>query len=359
MAEPPIRVGIIGTGFGQTVQVPGFRQLPNVEVVAICSGRMARAEAAAHTLAIPHAFDDYRAMLAQTNLDLVSIVTPVYLHRQMALDALDAGCHVLCEKPMALDQREAREMLDRARAAGRIHMIDHELRFNPTRARIAELLASGYIGRVYHANIRSVSGLRAGPNRLWDWWSQREKGGGALGASGSHQIDLLRWWLGEIVSVSGQLETFVRERPNANGQPTPVDSDDQFSFTARLASGAYAHVFSSSVVRYGGSNQVEIHGDSGSLVLDNDDRLWGQRAGEAEPTELTVDDPAATIPGIGPTVWARSFVHLARALSTSIRSGQALQRGATFEDGWRCQVALDALRQSWAQRRWVDVAPSE
>jgi predicted dehydrogenase len=357
MSQTPLRVGIIGTGFGQNVQVPGFRQVPGVEVVAICSGRMARAEAAAQALAIPHAFDDHRAMLAAIDLDIVSIVTPVYLHHQMALDALDAGCHVLCEKPMALDQHEARAMLDCAQAAGRIHMIDHELRFNPTRARIAALLADGYVGRVYHANIRSVSGIRADPSRKWDWWSQRERGGGGLGANGSHQVDVLRFWLGEIVAVSAQLETFVRERPDADGQLKPVDSDDQFSFVARFASGAYAHVFASNVARYGGSNQVEIHGESGSLVLDNDDRLWGQRVGESQPTELTLSDPAATIPGIGPNVWARSFVHLAHAFVASVHAAQLPEHGATFEDGWRCQVILDAMRQSWAERRWVDCQP--
>ena len=355
MSATALRVGIIGTGFGQQVQVPGFRQIPGVEVAAICSGQKARAEAAAAKLAIPHAFDDYRRMLAEVELDIVSIVTPVYLHRDMANAAFAAGCHVVCEKPMALNQHEALDMLDHARASGRVHIIDHELRFNPTRRRMADLVRSGYIGRVYHANVRSVNGFRADQSRLWDWWSQKERGGGAVGANASHQVDLLRWMLGEIVSLSGQTETFVRERRDADGVVHSVDSDDQFSFVAQFADGAYAHVFASNVVRGGASNQLEIHGDTGSLILDNDDRLWGLQAGEAQLTEFTMDDPAASMPGIGANVWARSFVHLADTFVQAIRTGQPLAAGATFEDGWRCQVILDAMRQSWAERRWIDV----
>jgi predicted dehydrogenase len=104
-----------------------------------------------------------------------------------------------------MDAGEAAAMLQAAEAAGIVHMIDHELRFNPTRARVAELISSGYIGQVRYASIRNVSALRADPTREWTWWSDRSLGGGALGASGSHHVDLLRWWLGEIVAVSGQL----------------------------------------------------------------------------------------------------------------------------------------------------------
>ncbi len=351
-----IRIGIIGTGFGQTAMLPGFRHAAGAEVAAICSARRERAAAAAQAHSIPLAFDDYRAMLAEANLDLVCIATPVATHAPMALAAIEAGCHVLCEKPMAMDVHEAQAMLQAADAAGVVHLIDHELRFNPTRAKIAELIASGYLGQVYYAGIRNSSGMRGDPNRAWDWWSDRARGGGALGANGSHQVDLLRWWLGEITAVSGQLNTFVQARPDPaqGGALRPVDSDDQFNFSARFASGAQAHVFVSYVAHHGGSNQAEIHGERGSLVLDHADRLWGKQLGSAVE-ELTVTDPLEGVPGVPAGVWARSFAHLAQELVTALREERAPQRGATFRDGLRCQHVLDAVRQSHAEERWIAV----
>ncbi len=351
-----VRVGIVGTGFGVSAMLPGFRLAEGAEVVAICSGRRARAEAAAQAHGIPMAFDDYVDMIARARLDLVCVATPVATHAPITLAAVAAGCHVLCEKPTAMDAGEAATMLRAAEAVGVIHMIDHELRFNPTRARVAELIAEGYVGRVTYAHIRNVSAMRADPARAWDWWSDRALGGGALGASGSHQVDLLRWWLGEITAVSGQLETYVRRRPDPNrgGELREVTADDQFSFIARLASGAAAHVFVSYVAHHGGTNQIEIHGDAGSLVIDHDDRLWGRRAG-ATPEELTAPDPLEGAPGVPASVWARSFVYLARELVAAIREGRAPRRGATFADGLRCQQVLDAVRRSHEAGRWVTV----
>jgi predicted dehydrogenase len=356
MADKTVRIGIIGTGFGQKVQVPGFRQVPGAEVVAICSGRPERAEAAARESGIPHAYVDYRRMLAELELDLVSIVTPVYLHHPMAMAALEAGCHLLCEKPTALNAQEARAIYDTAEQRGIVHMIDHELRFNPTRMRLAELLWQGYVGKLYHINLRSVSAMRADPGSGWSWWSQADKGGGALGAAASHHVDLLRWLNGEIVAVSGQLETFVRERRDAEGVMRAVDSDDQFALIARFADGAYAHVFASYVARMGDGNRLEIHGERASLVLDNNDRLWGKQAGDAQAAELTVADPLEGQADIPQTVWGRSFAHLAHELVAAIREERRPSRGATFYDGLRCQQVLDAIRQSSAERRWVDIA---
>src|SRR3712207_6113047 len=141
MSQDTIRVGIIGSGFGQSAMIPGFRLTPGAEVVALTSGRRERAEAAAREHNIPHAFDDYREMLDKVELDLVAVVTPVYLHYPMTMDALDRGIHVLCEKPMAMDLAQAKAMYAKAQDQGVVHMIDHELRFNPTRRRLQELLA--------------------------------------------------------------------------------------------------------------------------------------------------------------------------------------------------------------------------
>lgn len=352
-----IRVGIIGAGFGRSAQLPGFRACDGVDVVGICASSLERAQAAAHACGIPHAYADYRQLVAQPDIDLVSIVTPPYLHRPMVVAAVEAGRHVLCEKPMALQVEDASDMCAAAEAAGVIHLIDHELRFNPTRRRMKQLLSEGFAGRVYHATVQMSTSYRADPvARPFDWWSEAGKGGGSLGATASHQIDLLQWWLGGVRRVSGQLHTFVpaRKHPHSDQFGT-VTSDDQCSFTAELESGALASVFITSVVRHPQGTRTEIHGDAGSLVLDAGDRLWGRRAGEREATELTVTDPNRDLPGVEPDVWSVSFVGLARYLVSCIRTGSRPEQGASFHDGLRCQAVMDAVRQSWAERRWVDV----
>lgn len=356
MAQDTIRVGIIGSGFGQSAMIPGFRLTTGVEIVALTSGRRERAEAAAREHGIPHAFDDYRVMLDTVPLDLVAVVTPVYLHYPMTMDALDRGIHVLCEKPMAMNLGEAKAMYERARDKGVVHVIDHELRFNPTRRRLQQLLAEGYLGRIYHVNIQNFGSLRADPNQPWSWWSSKEFGGGALGANASHQVDLLRWWLGEFVAVEGHLETYVKQRPDPQtGALKAVDSDDYFFFQGEFVSGARVTVEASYVTRPGKGARVEIYGEKGSLILDAEDRLWGFRAGDSASTEFTVQDPLLEIPGVSQNVWSRSFIYQAREMVSAIREQRSVVWGATFRDGAQTQAVLDAIRRSHEERRWIEV----
>jgi len=357
MKKDKVLVGVIGTGFGQSAQIPGFKVCPAAEVVAICSRRSERAEAVARKFDIPYAFTDYHQMVQMEELDLVSVVTPTYLHYPMIMAALEAGKHVLCEKPMALNTMEAQEMCQRAEAAGLVHVIDHELRFNPTRMRMKELIDDEFIGCLRHVMITSVSNFHTDPfSSPWSWWSQQDKGGGRLGADGSHQIDQLRWWFGEIEGVFGRGRTFVKERklPDSS-EMRPVETDDFTSLLIHFANGAEGLLSLSSVASHGRGSRVEAYGDEGSLILDEEGRLWGARKGEEDFEDLSVHDPLASVEGISKNVWARSFVHLARYLVEVIRTGGVVQRGATFYDGMRCQEVMDAARRSWEQEVWVEI----
>lgn len=352
-----IRVGIIGTGFARRVQLPTFHATPGVQVVAVCSAHRDRAEAAAQEFGIPQAFSDYRQMLQTGELDLVSIVTPPHLHLPMGLAAIEAGTHLLLEKPMALDLSEARQLYQQAESAGIVHLIDHELRFSPARRRFKELVDQGFLGQLYQVTVSLATGLRADPERPWDWWSEAAKGGGLLGAVGSHQIDQLRWWFGEIERAAGLLETFIKERPLAGmgGQTRLVEADDFCSFQLRFATGALATVTLNSVARHvQGWQRVEAYGSEGTLILDRG-RLWGARSGEQELTEQTPDDPLqGQVTGLPEGEFPQAFIHLTRALVESLRQGQAPEGSASFYDGMRCQAVLDAIRRSQAEEgRWV------
>src|SRR5262245_25022782 len=280
-----LRVGVIGTGFGALVQIPAFRANPRVEVVAVASGTRGKARKTADAFEVRHAFDDW-THLVTADLDLVSITTPPYLLHGLSLAALDAGRHVLCEKPMAMSAAEAEAMLAHGDQAGRLHVIDHELRFNPNRRRARALIADGFVGAPRHILLTAVNASRLDLAKPWSWWFDQNQGGGLLGAAGSHQIDLLRYWLGDIAAVTGTADPVMPERPSPDGHGRRRVTADEFAtLSLRFRSGAVGTVFLSCVAAHAVGPRIEVWGDEGYLLLDEGERLWGARRGET-PGEL-------------------------------------------------------------------------
>ncbi len=162
---PPVyRVAVIGTGFSDQVQIPGFRLHPRFKVVAVAGRNSRRTQAVAEKFALAKWYTDWREMIGsgKKDFDAISIVTPPYLHREMTLTAFEAGLHVLCEKPMALNVEEAQQMLDVARKTGITAMIDHEFRYLPVRQHSGELIRNGYIGKLRRITITVHRGLLCG-----------------------------------------------------------------------------------------------------------------------------------------------------------------------------------------------------
>ncbi len=353
-----MKVGIVGASFAKAAYLPALRHVEGAEVVALASARMDSAKACADQFGVPHAYDDWRTMIARHKLDLVCIATPTVTHAPIALTALEAGAHVLCEKPTAMDAGEAKAMLDRAEALGRVHMIDHELRFNPNRRRVKDLIASGAIGQVRHVNVANITAAWGDPasRPAGDWWSMEDQGGGRLGANGSHQVDLLRWWLGEVNAVVGQALVMVADRKDkATGAPWRATADDTTHFTLEFKSGALAQVFLSGVARHGMDNTTQIFGSEGTILLNNSDEvLKVAKAGGTFEVE-TQEDPNAKLPGVNAGIWNVSVVALMRELASAIRENRRPREGATFVDGWRNQLVLDAVKRSTVERRWVAV----
>src|SRR5437660_12520930 len=143
-----IRIGIIGAGFARSTQIPGFKACAGARIVAIASAHREHAEEVAREFGIDNVENDWRALVARDDIDLVSIVTPVVTHCEMTLAALDHQKAVLCEKPMAMNAAEAQRMTARAREAGVLALIDHALRFLPGRLKLREMLHRGEIGKV-------------------------------------------------------------------------------------------------------------------------------------------------------------------------------------------------------------------
>lgn len=340
-------IAIIGTGWGARVQVPAFRSA-GLDIVALAGSNQTKTEQIAASLGVPFATGDWRAVLARPEVHVVSVVAPPDLHHEMAVAALEAGKHVLCEKPTARDASQARAMLAAAQAYPRLlAQIDHELRFLPAIIRARQMLADGAIGTVRHVLFRVMNNSRADLNRPWNWWSDAERGGGALGAYGSHQIDLLRYLLGaEVTSVAATTNTFVTERATDDGMRS-VTSDDYYSLRLQFANNALASIECSAVVRVSEPLNVTLYGAGGTL------RWRGGKLHHAEPDgEFRDITPTHTSPlpeGISGD-FPYGTVYMAHALRAYLAGDStALGVGATFVDGLRNQEVLDAARESSRQ----------
>jgi len=353
-----VRIGIIGAGFARTTQIPGFKNCEGAEIVAIASAHREHAEEVACEFDIPNVEDDWRGVVAREDVDLVSIVTPVVTHCEMTLAALDAGKAVLCEKPMAMNADEARRMMERAQAKGVLALIDHELRFLPGRLTVAKLIRDGAVGRVWHARTIFSSGQRADVNRPWNWWSDVKQGGGALGAIGSHLIDAGRWLLNtEVSEVFCDLATRIRERKDEDGKAREVTTDDEANLLLRFAESELTESATGnaamSMVQAGASaHLIEIFGSRGAVKVDGMGQVWTAKSGDTDWTELETDR-GELAPGMAEGIWSRGFTAFSKEIVAALREGRTTVEGAaTFADGYRTQLVIDAARRSNESGRW-------
>ena len=359
--DKTIGVGIVGAGFARTTQIPGFLNCRGARIVSIASRHRERAAAVAQEFGIEHVSDDWKELIARDDVDLVSVVTPPATHMEITLAALENGKSVLCEKPMAMDAVEAKRMADRAREAGLLALIDHELRFLSSRRKMRAMLHSGAIGTVRHCNYVFRSDYR-GVLGTWDWWSDEAMGGGTLGAIGSHAIDSFRWLLdAEVKEVCCVLSTHVAERPDkSSGAMRRVTSDDTVRMLLRFAESPLTKgttgASSLSVVESGRlQNQLEVYGSSGALMVEETGELWHSPAGSGAWRRVEVEQDAVAS-GMRDGSWSRGFTTFSCAIINALREGRTTVAGAaTFEEGYRVQLVLDAARASNKSGCWVPV----
>jgi predicted dehydrogenase len=356
-----IGIGIIGAGFARTTQIPAFGACEGARAVAIASARRESAEAAAQEFGIPHVADDWREVVRHDEVDLVSIVTPPVTHCEMALAALDAGKHVLCEKPMAMNAREAAIMKQRAHERKVLALIDHELRFLPGRRRAFDILRRGDLGAVRHAKLTFRSDFRASADAPWNWWSDEKAGGGILGALGSHAVDSFRWLLGaEVLQVFANLATHVKERHDPAAELRRfVTADDECNLLLRfsdgplLANGATGAVSLSSVEAGAPEHRLEIYGEKGALMVEDNGELWLSNAGD-RAWRYAKHKRGDFAPGLKPSGWSRGFTAFAKLIVKALQEGRTtLADAATFDDGHRAQLVLDAARRAHEEGRWA------
>lgn len=346
-----IRVGVIGTRFGAKVHVPALRKVPGIDVVALCGSHERRTRDAAVVLGIPHAFDNYRDLFASGEIDAVSIAAPPYLHHHMVLTACEFGIHILCEKPMARNAAEARDMVRMARETGVSHAVAYARRYEPVRQKMKALVESGFLGQIHSVSVIVYRATLADQNaRRFSWLMEREKGGGITATVGSHFVDALRWWFGEIHWVAGAVSTAVDQRPSGQGGTRIVDADDNSAFVMRFANGAIGSVAISYTAATDVGEEIVVSGSEGMLAVQEPGRLIGTQRGEKIRNMMDAPPP----PAGGES---RNVLLLGQQMTDWVRAMRAgVDADPSFEDGAKVQEVVDAVSRSMQLSRWIDLS---
>ncbi|MDP3729520.1 MAG: Gfo/Idh/MocA family oxidoreductase [bacterium] len=351
-----IRIGIIGTGFGAKVHIPGFKTVRGVRILGIAGTHTAKTKEIAQKNNIPLAFDSWKKLVSHPDIDAISIVTPPHLHAAIALHAIKNGKHVLCEKPLAMNTAEAQRMYRAAEKAKVVHMTDFEFRNIPEWIYMRELLQKNYVGKIRHININWITGGRAGSHIQFSWQNDKKYGGGTLFALGSHIIDYIEWIFGPITSVSGNLHI---AKKNVGG--SIATADDICDILITLKDSTPITVSVSSVLPNGRGHWIEVYGEKGSLKAGNSnlkDSVYGFTLWHGDISKDT--GKAMPIPTHIPKIKkGLSDGRLATFIKTAEQFIHGIQTHKnprpSFADGARAQIILQAIQKSNTTRKWIRI----
>ncbi len=368
-----INIGLIGYKFMGKAHSYGYKNLPlffgpeyQPVLKVICGRNEAALKAAAKQFGWEEYETDWRKVVERADVDLIDVSSPGYLHAEMSIAAAQAGKDVICEKPLANNLAEAREMLAAVEEAGVKHMIAFNFRRIPAVALAKEFIEEGRLGRICQWRATWLSDWVMSEDLPLVWRLQKDKAGsGALGDIGSHIIDLARFLVGDIESVVGMWETFKKERPLMD-DPTKsgqVTVDDAVIFLARFENGV---IGSFEATRYAGGDKervgFEINGEKGSLRFNynyfNELHFfsWEDPPREQGFKTIYVGDPAHPYvknwwPNGHFIHYGSIFVNQAYELFKALAHNE--MPVPNFEDGVQCQAVLEAVEKSIAEQRWV------
>ncbi|WP_108859029.1 Gfo/Idh/MocA family protein [Ruegeria sp. Alg231-54] len=376
-----IRAAVIGTGFIGTVHVQALRRL-GVDVRGLLGSSPERGRERAREMSVPRAFDTLDDLLADKSVDVVHVTTPNHAHYPQVKSILAAGKHVICEKPLAMTSAESAEMVDLAKASGKVAAVCYNIRFYPLNQQAHGMVMAGDLGDIRFVTGHYHQDWLAKPSD-WNWRLESEMGGAlrSVGDIGTHWVDLTSFVTGlKATSVFAELTTFLPKRQKPLGpvetftsgtgetKTVHIDTDDAAMILIRYENGARA-VMSTSQVNMGRKNslQWDIAGANASAAWDSEtpDHLFiGHRDA---PNQTLMRDftlmnasgiAAATLPPGHVEGFADSFFNFFRAVYADVISGGRQQGStwATFEDGHYEMQFCDAVVKSASESRWVDLS---
>jgi len=373
-------VGFYGFGFIGKVHAYGYRTLPlyfdpmplRARMVGVCTSRQETAERARETLDFEFCTTDYHDLLARDDIQIVHCCTPNNLHHDFLVDAVRAGKHIYCDKPLALNAEEAVDLARVMRQTGYSgkHQMTFQYRFLPATLRARQLIEDGFLGRVFGYRAQYLHSGYINPDRPISWRLDAGKSGaGALGDLGSHILDLVYCLLGEYSELGADLETFIKERPLKDGSGRrPVEVDDIAVINTRMADGSIG-VVEAWRLATGAEDELrfEIHGQNGALRFNLMDPNWLEAYDARDPDKPiggtrgwkrigTVQRYPA--PGGFPAPklsvgWIRSHVQCLYNFLRCIAEDDAPR--PSMEDGAYIQLVMDTAQQSDRQKKRLKV----
>jgi len=379
-AAPEVGVGMLGYAFMGKAHTNAYKKIPYMmypppaipKLVAICGRNEAATAEAARRYGYEGYYTDWRKMLENDRITLFDNGGPNDAHAAPCIAAAKAGKHILCEKPLARTAAEAKTMLDAVTKAGVKHQVAFNYRFVPAIRQAYDLIHAGKLGRIYHFRavyLQEWIMPHYGTPMIWRL-EKKTAGSGALGDLGAHIIDLGRFLVGEMKSVSAMTRTFITERPLGDSKGMgKVDVDDAFVAAVEFQNGAIGTLEASRFCAGRKNYQVmEINGEKGSIRfnLERMNEMEVFWVGE-EPRESQGFHDVLVSEGYHPfwsnwwphghiIGWEHSFVHeLTHLLDCIVNKKDVAPLAATFEDGYRNAVICDAILESAATRRQVDM----
>jgi predicted dehydrogenase len=372
-----LRAGVVGTGFIGAVHVDALRRL-GVEVVGVVGSSPERARAKQ----VAPVVDGYERLLADERVDVVHLTTPNHLHYPQVKQALEAGKHVVCEKPLAVTSEQSAELLELATRSSLVHCTNFNIRFYPQVQQARALVSDGAVGTLWNVHGGYLQDWLLLPTD-WNWRLEPEKGGElrAVADIGSHWLDLVQFVTGmQVVALLADLATAIPVRRRPAGEiETFASAEDVERVDAEMATDDFAHILLRfedgsrgslvvSQVSAGRRNSLrfEIDGSKGALAWDSErnEELW--RGHRGKPNELLLRDPAlfapeararTVLPAGHAEGFAETFKELYRTVYTAVAAGEPPEQPdyPTFADGHWENVLGDAVALSNRERRWVEV----
>lgn len=355
-----IGVAIVGSGFGQKVHIPAFSSHHKTKIFSIYHRDIKQARSLATAYNIPHHSDNLEEILALPEVQAVSISTPPFLHYPMGKQVLAAGKHLLLEKPTTLNVTQAKELYQLAKQKNIIATVDFEFRFVPAWQYLHQLLNDNYVGNIRLIKIDWLGSSRANTDRPWNWYSQREQGGGALGSLGSHAFDYISWLFGEVIRLNAYLTTAITQRRDpVDGELKVVNSDDNCLISLELEKGIPCQVCISAVVQAKRTHAIEVYGDKGTLIIASENqkdyiygfRVWGCEIGGSF-TELEIPKQLL-FPQDYSDGRISAFLRVVDQWVNGIESQKEIV--PSLKEGVYSQLLMDLCHQSSNSTSWVDV----
>jgi predicted dehydrogenase len=364
MTTKQLTVGIIGLGYGRA-HIAGF-QAAGVKVLALCQRDTVAAAKLAQQYQVPHVFGHWQDMLDQARPDIVVIATPPVLHLPILKAAMAAGCHVVCEKPLATSSAEAQAMIAASDGAPCLAISSFNWRFAPAMQSMKQMVDAGHLGRVFHVNARWFNPALVDASSAPTWRLDRSQAGyGALGDLGVHLIDLVQWLFGAVNKVMASSATAHTGR-TVPDSTRPADAEDFSHVIAELHSGVRVAITVSRVARGLNEHSLEVYGEQGALAMRQTRTGADWHIGELrvasgsgmfEPVAISAKPDSVVLSTerlelIGQTTICPMVEQFIAAIEGRRTPAPSLQDGAS------AQAVLDAVLESTRSGSWVYVDAS-